>query len=160
VSDTQKRDEGDGHILSIAKIIPKSRLAQLVLAVNAQRSMKQAARMPGLLEAVAPAPSGGAAFVVSLWQNEAALRTYVHSGIHGKAAVGVRKLARAHVSCHVPWANDAIPDWSEWGAILASNPHIIDARHVGNLTREQKLAGPSRMGTFPPPLRAKGPMVD
>lgn len=146
----------NGRVLSIAKIFPTGPRAQLVLTFHGLRSLRQASRQPGFVEAVAPAPSGGAGFVVTLWESEDALRSYVHSGAHGGAAKKVRKLARAHVSCHVPWDGDTIPDWREWGAILARNPRIIDTRHGGNLTEEQKLAGLKRWHRFPPPFRARG----
>lgn len=148
---TPHRDE---RVLSITKLISRGPRAELPLFVGTLRSMRQAARMPGFVESVVGRAPGGVGFGVTLWENEASRQSYVHSGVHGKAAVTARKLARAHISCHVPWDRDELPHWSEWGAILATNPHIINTKFVGDLTDEEKLAGPKRWG-FPPPLRVR-----
>jgi heme-degrading monooxygenase HmoA len=148
---------GSGRVLSIAKIMPRSHpKAKLLLMFHTVRSIRQAARMPGFVEAVVGPTGDGAGFAVSLWEDEASLEGYVRSGAHGESATRIRDFARAHVSCHVPWNGDGIPPWTEWGAILARQPRIIDTRHVGDLTPDQKLAGPKRWGRFPPPMRARG----
>lgn len=151
---TEDRDAGGpGRILSIAKIIGRrGLLAQLRIGYYSIRSIRQAARMPGLIEAIGCPTGKGVAFAVSLWEDEASLKAYVHSGAHGNAAKATKDLARVHVTCHIPWPEATIPSWTEWGRILRMHPHIIDTRHVGDLTQEEKLADPQKMARFP--LRA------
>ncbi|MBW3582146.1 MAG: hypothetical protein KY455_03510 [Euryarchaeota archaeon] len=141
-------------VLSVAKILSRrGPLAQLRIGIASIRSIRQAARMPGCIEAIGAPTGKGVAFAVSLWEDEASLRAYVHSGAHGKAAKAIKDLARSHVSAHVEWDGEKIPPWTEWGAVLQERPHIIDTRHVGDLSDDEKLAGPTRAARFP--LRAR-----
>lgn len=144
-------------VLSIAKIISRrDPLSQIRVGYHSIRSIRQAARMPGLIEAIGSPSGGGVAFAVSLWEDEASLKAYVHSGAHGNAARAVMGVARAHVTGHVDWDGGTIPPWTEWGAILReAGPTIINTKHSGALTEEEKLAGPRKKARFP--LRARGP---
>jgi heme-degrading monooxygenase HmoA len=154
MEDQHNSPTADGRVLSITKLISRGPRATLPLLIGTYRSMRQAARMPGFVESVVARASSGVGFGVTIWENEASRQSYVRSGVHGQAAVSARKLARAHVSCHVPWDRAELPHWSEWGRILATNPHIINTKFVGELTDEEKLAGPKHWG-FPPPWHAR-----
>lgn len=141
-------------VLSVAKIISRrGPIVQLRMGIASIRSIRQAARMPGCIEAIGAPMANGVAFAVSLWEDEASLKAYVRSGAHGKAVAATKDLARTHVSAHIPWEGDTLPPWTEWGDVLRHGPHIIDTKYVGDLTEEEKMAGPVRPSRMS--LRAK-----
>jgi hypothetical protein len=147
--DNRNEDDGsDTRVLSIAKIIPRKGLwTEVQLFIEGARSTRQAATSDGLVKAVAGRGRGGH-WAVVIWADEAARKAYVHSGVHGKAAVKARDLARSHVSGHLPWDSDELPPWTDWERLLAVAPRVVDTRHVDGLTDEQRFKGPGRM-VFP-----------
>ncbi len=141
-------------VLSLAKIIARpGPVNNLRIMMHGMGSIRQASKMPGCIEAIAASGGKGNLFAVSLWDDADALKAYVHSGAHGAAAKKVKDLARCHVAGHLPWEQDRIPEWTQWGALLAEHGHARDTAHVGDLTQADKLAGPAKRDRFP--LRAR-----
>lgn len=130
-------------ILSVAKIIARpGPIRQAKLLRHTFRSLRQAGEMPGCLEAIAVPDGRGVYFAISRWESEKALQNYVRAAAHGEAAKASRDLTRCHVSHHQAW-DLPIPAWDAVAPIL-KKAFILDTKHVGDLTEEEKRAGPRR----------------
>ena len=117
--------------------------------LHAMKSIRQVRKADGCLEALAAATNQGA-FAISLWQDEASLQAYVHSGAHGKAARAMKDIARGHISRHLDW-DGPIPGWYQWGELLEGG-RFTATIHGKEATIEEIHQGPAKKPKFP--LRA------
>ncbi len=77
--------------------------------VHAFRAMNQAQRAPGNLRAETRSING-VHHTLSVWENEAAMRTYLTAGAHLRAMKAFPAMATGKV---VGFSTDRVPDWTE-----------------------------------------------
>lgn len=152
VRQSQECDDGlpGVPVLSVAKILPrKGPIMAAKMNLHAMRSIRQAGQAGGCIEAIAAATKQGA-FAISLWKDAASLKSYVHSGAHGRAAKAMADIARGHVSRHMDW-DGPLPDWSQWGELLDGG-RFTPTKHGQDVTVDEMHEGPRRKPRLP--LRA------
>lgn len=134
-------------VLSVAKILPrKGPLMAARMNLHAVKSIRQAGKADGCIQAIAAATKEGA-FAVSLWTDAASLKAYVHSGAHGAAAEAMKDIARGHISRHLAW-DGPLPEWFQWGELLDGG-RFTPTKHGKDVTVEEMHQGPAKKPKFP-----------
>ena len=110
---------------------------------HAVRSLRQAKRAPGNLRAQARTING-IRHTLSVWQSEAAMRAFVHSGAHKRAIGAFGSIATGKT---FGFETDTVPDWDEVHDLWRARGREYQNGPGGLPPRDRRVRSGKRPGT-------------